>query len=356
MNVLQIIDSLDAGGAERMAVNIANELQAAGHESHLCVTRKEGLLKTAIDKEVGYIFIEKKGKLGWKALNKLKDYIKDHQIEVIHAHSTSAFTAVVVLFLLKSKPKLIWHDHYGKANQLEARPLKVLRFLSGYFNQVISVNQLLKTWALKELKCDSVIYLENFATATLHQELQSPLAGREHKRIVCLANLREQKDHLNLLKAFEILKKECPEWSLHLCGKDFNDDYSLRIKQAIEQRDLMDHVFLLGSRADVGAVLNACDIAVLSSRSEGLPVALLEYGLHHLPVVVTDVGACKEVVSKFGIVVESENAQLLSAALLKLVNNKIQREEYATQFHNHVIDNYGSKRYVEKLVSIYQRA
>lgn len=139
MKVLQIIDSLDAGGAERMAVNIANELQAAGHESHLCVTRKEGLLKTAISNEVGYIFIEKKGKLGWVALSKLKRYIKEHQIELVHAHSTSAFTAVVVLFSLKNKPKLIWHDHYGKANQLEARPLKVLRFLSGYFNQVIMI-------------------------------------------------------------------------------------------------------------------------------------------------------------------------------------------------------------------------
>ncbi|MEP0480533.1 MAG: glycosyltransferase, partial [Nonlabens sp.] len=213
MKVLQIIDSLDAGGAERMSVNIANELQAAGHESHLCVTRKEGLLKTAIDKEVGYIYIEKKGKLWWVALNKLKDYIKKHQIEVVHAHSTSAFTAVIVLFLLKSKPKLIWHDHYGKANQLDARPVKVLRFLSGYFNQVISVNQLLKKWALKELKCASVTYLENFATATFNQELQSPLAGKENKRIVCLANLREQKDHLNLLKAFDIVHKQFPEWS-----------------------------------------------------------------------------------------------------------------------------------------------
>ncbi|WP_405369549.1 glycosyltransferase [Nonlabens sp. Asnod2-A12] len=356
MKVLQIIDSLDAGGAERMAVNIANELQAAGHESHLCVTRKEGLLKTAISNEVGYIFIEKKGKLGWVALSKLKRYIKEHQIELLHAHSTSAFTAVMILLLLRNKPKLIWHDHYGKANQLEARPLKVLRFLSGYFNQVISVNKLLKAWALKELKCESVTYLENFATATFNQELQTPLAGRENKRIVCLANLREQKDHLNLLKAFEVLKKECPEWSLHLCGQDFNDDYSLRIKQAIEQRDLKDHVFLLGSRADVGAVLNTCDIAVLSSRSEGLPVALLEYGLHHLPVVVTDVGACKEVVADYGIVVESENAQLLSAAILKLIDNKIQREDYATKFHNHVMDQYGSKRYINKLVSIYQSA
>lgn len=61
MRILQIIDSLDAGGAERMAVQIANELQIAGHESHLCATRREGLLKKTINSEVGYLFIEKKG-------------------------------------------------------------------------------------------------------------------------------------------------------------------------------------------------------------------------------------------------------------------------------------------------------
>ena len=68
MKVLQIIDSLKAGGAERMAVNIANVLAKEGHDSHLCVTRKEGLLQQAIDPEVAYLFLNKKGKIGWRAI------------------------------------------------------------------------------------------------------------------------------------------------------------------------------------------------------------------------------------------------------------------------------------------------
>ena len=53
IGVIQVIDSLDAGGAEVLAVNIANALLEKGMNSHLCVTRKEGVLKTNIDKNIG---------------------------------------------------------------------------------------------------------------------------------------------------------------------------------------------------------------------------------------------------------------------------------------------------------------
>ena len=50
LKVIQIIDSLNVGGAEVIAVNIANGLSKEGVESHICTTRKEGLLKSNIDK------------------------------------------------------------------------------------------------------------------------------------------------------------------------------------------------------------------------------------------------------------------------------------------------------------------
>jgi glycosyltransferase involved in cell wall biosynthesis len=353
MKVLQIIDSLEAGGAERMAVNIANVLAKEGHHSHLCVTRKEGLLQKAIAPEVAYLFLNKKGKIGWRAVFKLRSYIQQHQIEVVHAHSTSAYIAVLALVLLKNRPKLIWHDHYGKADQLDQRPYKIWKLASVFFDQIISVNKLLKAWAEKELKCKKVLYLENFALPASTVTLLSPLGGATGKRIVCLANLREQKDHLHLLQAFERLAPEFHEWTLHLCGHDFQDAYSNELKRHIQKPALRSRVFLLGSRPDVTAVLNACDIGVLSSKSEGLPVALLEYGLCELPVVVTDVGACKEVVADCGLVVPPENPELLAAALEELMSNRVLRDRYALQFQEHVLQHYGSDRYLKQLLEVY---
>ena len=59
MRVLQLIDSLDAGGAERMSVTIANALSTRIDRSYLCTSRKEGVLKSDLKKDVGYLFLRK---------------------------------------------------------------------------------------------------------------------------------------------------------------------------------------------------------------------------------------------------------------------------------------------------------
>jgi len=64
MRVLQLIDSLEAGGAERVAVNYANGLLNRIDGSYLCVTRAEGLLKSSVNNAVGYLFLNKKATIG----------------------------------------------------------------------------------------------------------------------------------------------------------------------------------------------------------------------------------------------------------------------------------------------------
>ena len=59
IRVLQIIDSLQVGGAERVAVNYANGLTDFIDESHLCVTREEGPLLKSVDSNVDYIYLNK---------------------------------------------------------------------------------------------------------------------------------------------------------------------------------------------------------------------------------------------------------------------------------------------------------
>ena len=61
--IIQIIDSLNAGGAEVLAVNISNALLAANYNSHLCATREEGVLKENINPKVGYLFLRKKKRM-----------------------------------------------------------------------------------------------------------------------------------------------------------------------------------------------------------------------------------------------------------------------------------------------------
>jgi DNA-binding transcriptional ArsR family regulator len=80
IRVLQIIDSLEAGGGERMAVNLANALEQRIEVSGLMVTRKEGLLKSELDPKVKYCFVNKQKSIDLKALKKAKQFIKHHQV------------------------------------------------------------------------------------------------------------------------------------------------------------------------------------------------------------------------------------------------------------------------------------
>ena len=117
MRIIQIIDSLEAGGAERMAVSYANALADAIDFSGLVATRKEGPLLNQIDEKVSYLFLNKKSLIDFKSLLRLRRFVKQNKVTHVQAHSTSFFLA----FLLKlSCPslQLIWHDHYGDSEFL----------------------------------------------------------------------------------------------------------------------------------------------------------------------------------------------------------------------------------------------
>lgn len=354
MRILQLIDSLDAGGAERMAVQIANEWARAGHQSFLCATRQEGLLKNTVDKDVIYIYASKKSKLDLTALWRIRKFIKAHGINYIHAHSTSFFTAVLVKITLPHL-KIIWHDHYGNAENLEERSVFMLALASYLFNGVIAVNESLKLWSQDKLHVKNVCYLRNFTSTVKNEQrlLKNPLPGIAGKRIVHLANLRPQKDHKTLLEAFKIVQGSFPDWDLLLVGHDFNDGYSHELKEWVTAQQLCDKIHFLGSRSDVPAILEQVSIGVLSSLSEGLPVALLEYANAALPVIVTDVGACREVVREYGIVITAGDAVALSDALSSYMVQMQQAKERGIAFKSHVSTTFGSQSYILKLIAFY---
>ncbi|WPR71591.1 glycosyltransferase [Flavobacterium sp. NG2] len=289
MRILQLIDSLEAGGAERMAVNYANTLAHQIDFSGLVVSRKEGDLIGQINSNVSYLFLNRKRIIDIKALLQLRYYVKKNKVELVHAHSTSFFIAVL-LKIIQPKLKIVWHDHYGDSDFLEERKSFVLQWSSFFFNGIIVVNQKLKKWAQEKLDFKNVIYLPNFVSENNDEIGQTILKGAKNKRIVCLANLRKQKNHFLILEVAMKMKNTHPDWTFHLVGKDFNDLYGTQIKKKIQDYHLEKTVFVYGAVLDISTVLKQANIGILSSKSEGLPVALLEYGLHKLAVVVTAVG------------------------------------------------------------------
>jgi glycosyltransferase involved in cell wall biosynthesis len=351
MRVLQLIDSLQAGGAERMAVNYANALVPHIEKSYLCATRQEGPLLKVVNSQVGYLFLNRKKTIDRRAFLKLKRFIKNNEIGIIHAHGSSFFIAALQK-MLSPRVVLVWHDHYG--NELKGRRSFVLRLCSGIFDCIFSVNVDLKRWAETTLRHKRVYYIKNFIVPQeRNTAYENTFQGVVGKRIVCVANLRPVKNHGLLLDAFAKVLAEEPEATLHLFGSQFNDIYAQSILQIIKAD--VPKVYYHGTHPTITEILPYFDLGVLSSDSEGLPLALLEYGQAALPVVVTNVGQCKEVLSGHGHSVEAGDGKGLAKAMGAYLKNPSQAEKSGRAFQRHILDNYGGDAILSRVLKIYEQ-
>lgn len=358
IKVLQLIDSLQVGGAEMMAVNIANALCRKGVNTHLAVSRKEGPLKEQLHPEVGYFFLNRTRLLDLKSFFKLHQYIKNQQISIIHAHATSWFLALIMK-LINPRLQLVWHDHFGNSEKLNQRNYFLLKIGSYAFKSVVSVNHKLHHWATSRLMAASYFYIPNFVTPLLNHsdKKMESLKGIDGKRIICLANFRPQKDHLNLLEAFKIVYVDFPDWTLHLIGVKSDIVYYQQIVDYINQNNTKKNVFTIENCSNGAALLAQAAIGVLASKSEGLPLALLEYGMAKLGVVVTDVGECKEVLEdgKNGCLVPPMNPQLLAEKIVFLINHSTERRQLGENLYQKIQNDYSEEIVINQIIEIYQQ-
>jgi glycosyltransferase involved in cell wall biosynthesis len=356
MRIIQIIDSLEVGGAEKMAVNYANALSKKIEFSGLIATRAEGNLKNQLHKEVSYLFLNRKKVIDFSAVFRLRKFCKENNVDYLQPHSSSYFIALIVK-ISYPKIKLIWHDHNGLSEFISTQKSFILKMSSHFFKGIIVVNYKLKNWAEKELNCSNVVYLPNFTSQNSESKLETILEGVEGKRILCLANLRDQKNHFLLLEVAEKLKKSKPDWTFHLVGKDFKDDYSAQIKGLIKSKKLSGNVFIYGSKNDVNNIINQSDIAILTSKSEGLPVALIEYGLMKKPVISTKVGEIPLIIKEGinGFIVGVNDVEEFYKRLLKLIDDATLRHSFGNYLNQTILENHSEEVVIIKYLNWIQK-
>jgi glycosyltransferase involved in cell wall biosynthesis len=182
-----------------------------------------------------------------------------------------------------------------------------------------------------------------FPNTESRQKLRSLLGVGEYEILIGLvARFNPQKDHINLLSAFTIIKKRYKNVKLLLVGPQV-DNSNCVITGVIRKNGLQDSVMLLGAREDVPSIMNAIDLFVLSSA----------YGE---ACVATNVGDSREIICKTGWIVEPRNPTLLAGAidnaLIELgdVNKWAKRQSDCRQ---RVQDNYSIEKYVERYRAVF---
>lgn len=352
MRILQLIDSLELGGAERIAVNYANALSYKIEFSGIVATRKEGALRNRIDKEVFFDCLHKRFTFDFFSIFRLRSICKANQVQWVHAHGTSYFAAFL-LKLMYPRIKIIWHEHAGARSETLSIHNIILWILSRFFCGIIVVNHNLEDWCRSKLGFDRVIYLPNFTVFNTNESQETFLKGFEEKKIVCLANLRHPKNHKLLVEVAIKLRDSHPDWTFHFIGADLGDNYSVDLKKMIAGNNLEESVFLYGVCQDIDHILRQTTIGVIASTSEGLPVALLEYGLHKKAVVVTDVGEIPLIVQDGvnGFVVPSNSIELFHNALLQLINSSTLRSKFGDNLGKVIDTNHSESAVMSKYIN-----
>jgi glycosyltransferase involved in cell wall biosynthesis len=204
---------------------------------------------------------------------------------------------------------------------------------------------------------DRVWYVPNFVAASPVTPDAPALPGVPGSRIACVANLRAQKNHLDLLRAFALTVRDIPDAHLLLIGGEVEPLYAQAVRQGIADLGLGAHVTLLGERRDVAAILRQCDVGVLSSVSEGFPLALVEYGLAGLATVTTDVGQCAEVVDggRAGLLINPGDSVAFGALMSHLLATPQLRTSLGDRLRRRVLERYGAEAIVRQVCLVYDR-
>lgn len=355
IGVMQVADTLDLGGYERVAVNLANSLPREGFASYLCVTRRGGPLEAALSPEVGYLSLERRATFDFVALRRLLTFVRENGVRILHAHGPSLFVARAAS-LLPPYPAVVWHAHFGRM-AAQDRPARHYRLATRGIAGVIGVNQPLVDWIRRRLGVPAarVWYVPNLVSGQDGQAPVAGLPGAPGRRVVCVGNLRPEKDHFTLFEAFAEVVRGAPDAQLLLAGAISDPAYERRLREAVNRLGLERSVVFLGRRDDVASLLSACDIGVLSSRFEGLPMALLEYGMAGLPVVSTAAGQCAAVLDdgRAGVVVPTQDAPALAAGVLDLLASPERRLALGQRLRARVAAEHGPEAVLSRICAIY---
>jgi glycosyltransferase involved in cell wall biosynthesis len=130
-------------------------------------------------------------------------------------------------------------------------------------------------------------------------------------------------------------------------------DESETTRNAIEKYSL--NVMLLGWQENVGLVLSAADILLITSDNEGLPLSAIEAGMVSLPVISTDVGSIREIVvdGETGFIAERNHPDIV-CKLLILIEDSSLNSTLGESAHTRTQSKFSSEQYISSLEKLYQ--
>jgi len=326
MKILFVISSLNIGGSEIFVINLSHKLASMGHDVGLLVCKQaasQGI--NLIDAtKIKLFFGQLNGKLNFISIINIRKFIKKFKPQIIISLSpdlTFLFTEIARRTALSQAPHCLGFSTLRPVSSKDKFFTRVFSYIfrllcSNYI--FVSKNQLdffCNTYHLLREKC----FLINNG---VDSEFFSPYAKKKNVvfSMVHIANMRPEKDQWTLFKALSFFDREFKKWQLWFVGEDrFGFSLLKQFRQYVHESNISDKVIFAETfnRQEIKRVLSESDIFILTSVSEGLPIAALEAMAMGLPCILTDVGGCSE------IIIDGYNGYLVKPQDYKDVANKL---------------------------------
>jgi len=299
MRILQLVHSLDRGGAERIVLELDRGAKALGHQMRVAMLLDSNAFAEPQYASVETQFLVSREQYHWPryvppASARLHEIIANWKPDVLFTH-----TSDVAIVAAWAKPKVptvevihwYWDASSGSALQEVWRRAVSRWVFSRIGRRGILVAPHLREDSSRYLGCEAgrLRCVEN--GVDLERFVFVPREGTRAPRIVIVGALNAFKRPDLGLRAFAHLRKELPGARLVLAG-----DGPMRPALELLCRDLRlgDTVEFLGYRADLPEVLAECHVCWHVSRSEGFGLAAAEAMANGLPVVAMDVPGVRE--------------------------------------------------------------
>jgi len=323
--IIHVVQHLKPGGIESFALEFQRAAQPF-FDVHIISLEKQNVkcYWNNIDGVKNFIHMLDK-KPGWQAniFSQLTTFFKKINPMYVHTHHIGPLIYGGMAARLASVKHIIhtehdaWHLANIKPRVLQKLFIALVRpiYVADANFVAKQINRLMPS--LEPVVIPNGVDITKFKPLAGNKQKLLKEAGLpiELKFIGCAARLESVKAHDVLIKALHNLPGNI---GLLLAG---TGSLEKNLKQLVINLNLDRRVFFLGHVDDMTTFYPLIDVFCLSSSNEGLPLSPMEAQACGVPVVLTDVGGCKEAVcSETGRIVQPNNPKLLSQALLNTLN------------------------------------
>ncbi|MEJ2671694.1 MAG: glycosyltransferase, partial [Deltaproteobacteria bacterium] len=283
-----------------------------------------------------------------------------HRVDALHVNSYVPGNYARLAAALMQVPIVV--DHWHGFTRFSPKRRLLCRALARFTDLSLAVSPGVKNYLVQEigLAPDRIRVVANgvdlaaMDAARPGPEVRRELGLPEGAPVIGLVGRLDHwgKGHKELFTALSGLKERYPVQALIVGG----GRREAEIQQAAADLGLSGQVHFLGSRVDVPDLLQAMDIFVLPSYSEGLSLSLLEAMAAGLPVIATAVGGNPELVMDgvTGLLIPPKDAEALAAALERVLADPAWAKEMGEKARRQVAENYSVERLGREINGIYE--